>query len=105
MFFLADARVMQGAFNKTVCACMFCTGHRPPAAGLGDCTVLECQLGYLEGWSVCHVTDRGHGERSAGHVQKNPRTPQRSKGQFCHTESFNSCRFWHPAISFIILPM
>lgn len=68
---------------------MFCTGHRPPAAGLGDHTGMECQLEHLEGWSVCYAADREHGEHSTGHVQKPPQTPERTKGQFCHTEFFS----------------
>lgn len=76
-----------------VFACMFSTGHRPPAAGLGDHTGLECQLGHLEGWSFCCAADREYGERSTGHVPKTPRTAEQNRGQFSHPELLNNCSY------------
>lgn len=71
-----------------VCVCMFCTGHRPPAAGLGDHTGVECQLEHLEGWSTSYAADGEHGQHGTGLVQKTPQTPERTKGQFHHTTLF-----------------
>ncbi len=76
-----------------VCVCVICTGHRPPAAGLGDHTRLEYQLEHLEGGSVCYTADGEHGEHSTGNVQKSPQTPERTKGQFHRTDpgSLSQC--------------
>lgn len=72
---------------------MFClglhafSGHKQPAAGLGDHTRLECQLERLESRSICYAADRQHGEHDAGYVQKTPETPERTKGSL-----WNCCR-------------
>lgn len=75
---------MQEIFNYHIllCVCICCTGHRLPAAGLGDYTGVEYKLEHLEGWSVCYAADREHGEHSTGHVQKSQQTPERTQGQF-----------------------
>lgn len=52
--------------------------------GLGDHTGLECQLGHLEGRSVCHAADGEHGDHDTGDVQKNPESPKGTEG-FCST--------------------
>ena len=67
--------------------CLFCTGHRPPAAGVGDHAGVERQLGRLEGRSVCYAADGEHGEHGTGHVQETPQTPGRTQGQFHRADS------------------
>lgn len=60
----------------------FCTGHRAPAAGLGDHTRVECKLGHLEGCSTFYAADGEYGQHGAGLVKKTPKTSERTKGQF-----------------------